>query len=286
MGLSVVIPCHNVESTIAEQLDALLAQEWSGEWEVVVVDNRSTDGTRTIVSELTVYHPRLRIVEAMERQSIAYARNTGIRSARFDSIAICDGDDVVGSGWVAAMGEALVEHELVAGRLDVHHLNPPWLAATRGSTIGGVSTFNDAFARVPGCNHGLRRRVWEKLGGFDESFSNLETVEDMDFSLRAWQAGIEAWHAPEALVFYRYRTDARSLWRQGRSYGRGRVRIARWLRAAGHPVPRFPGWKSWLWLVLSAPAAVTPRRFKAWLWVAANRLGHVDGSLRYRILHL
>ena len=48
MQISVVMPLRNVESTLAEALDALLAQKWSGDWEVVLVNNRSTDSTLAI----------------------------------------------------------------------------------------------------------------------------------------------------------------------------------------------------------------------------------------------
>ena len=51
MDLSVIVPCHNEESTLPEQLDALAAQEYDGDWEVVVVDNRSTDATAALVQE-------------------------------------------------------------------------------------------------------------------------------------------------------------------------------------------------------------------------------------------
>ena len=51
VDLTVVIPAHNAAATLGRQLDALVAQEWSGSWEVVVVDNRSTDATVYCVAE-------------------------------------------------------------------------------------------------------------------------------------------------------------------------------------------------------------------------------------------
>ena len=51
MDLSVVIPAHNVAETLGAQLDALAAESWDGEWEIVVVDNCSTDGTAALVRD-------------------------------------------------------------------------------------------------------------------------------------------------------------------------------------------------------------------------------------------
>ena len=59
MELSIIIPSHNVADTLAEQLDALLDQRWDGEWEIVVVNNRSTDGTAALVEEYAAKHPRV-----------------------------------------------------------------------------------------------------------------------------------------------------------------------------------------------------------------------------------
>lgn len=284
MGLSVVIPAYNVAATIEEQLSALLEQTFSEPWEILVVDNRSTDDTLAIVSKLAEEHPRIRIIRAFDRQGIGYARNTGARAARYESIAICDGDDIVGPGWLTAMGEALRDHDLVVGRLEVDRLNAPWLACSRGRPAPGIELFHGIFPRLHGCNHGFQRRIWADLGGFDETFT--ETVEDHDFSLRAWNAGYPVHYAPDAIVHYRYRSSLRSLWRQGRSYGTGRAHVVRRLRRLGYRPPLFPGWKSWLWLLVSTPLAVTPHRFKRWVWVLANRLGQLEGSVRYRVLYL
>jgi glycosyltransferase involved in cell wall biosynthesis len=59
MDLSVVIPAHNVAATLGDQLDALAAESWDGEWEIVVVDNCSTDGTAALVRDHAARNPRL-----------------------------------------------------------------------------------------------------------------------------------------------------------------------------------------------------------------------------------
>src|SRR4051794_611750 len=87
--LSVVIPAHNEERTIAAQLDALLAQEWDGSWEVVVVDNRSTDATAAVVQGYADRDDRVRLARAPERAGLNFARNAGIEASRGRSFALC-----------------------------------------------------------------------------------------------------------------------------------------------------------------------------------------------------
>lgn len=286
-SLSVVIPCRDVEETLGEQLSALLGQEWSEPWEVVVVDNGSTDGTGDLVGDLMRQHPRLRLVRATEGSGISYARNAGVRAALGDAVAICDGDDVVAPGWVAAMGRAIEHHQLVTGPLEVEELNPQWLARSRGSgqrTEPG--TYYGLFPCASGGNIGFRREVWESLGGFDERMAFLG-AEDVLFSLEAHLAGIDLGFAPDAVLHYRYRTDAAALFRQGRVYGRGRVAIASTLRDRRLPrPPALAGWRSWLWLLVHLLDVRTPEGRAVWSWVAGNRLGQLEGSVHQRIVLL
>lgn len=285
LDLSVVIAAHNEERRLGEQLTALAEQKWPDhEWEVVVVDNRSTDGTRAVAESFSVRLPQLRVVPARDRAGQSYARNTGVRAARSDRIAFCDADDVVGRGWVAAMGDALEQHELVAGVLDVDRLNPKWLADSRGRRAeGSMLVLHGLFPVAPSGNLGLRRSVWESIGGFAE---HLSGAEDIHFSMEAWRRGMDVFLEPRAVLHYRYRDDARSLWRQGRSYGRGRATVCRDLRRHGFAPSRFSGWKSWVWLIVHLPSARSREGRLVWVWVAANRWGQVEGSIRNRSLYI
>lgn len=282
--LSVVIPALNEERTLPAQLEALLAQEWTGSWEVVVADNGSTDGTAEVVRRFSAGYPRVRLVEAGARPGLNACRNAGAAAGRGRSFALCDADDLVGDGWVSAMGEALRDHELVTGPLELDRLNPGWLAATRGrGDERGVPTFYGVFPYARGGNLGLQRATWERLGRFDEDFPN--GAEDIEFGLRAWHAGVPLHFVEGAIVHCRYRSRPRELWRQGTTYGRSRPLIRRRLKELGAPAPApIAGWRSWLWLAAHLPGLRSPEGRAGWVWVAANRLGHVQGSLRHRCL--
>ena len=282
--LSVVIPAKNAEATLGKQLDALLKQVDSLDAEIIVVDNGSTDRTPELVRSYARRTSLVRLVSAARGSGVAYARNVGVLEARSPCIAICDADDLVSEGWVEAMGEALRTHELVTGPLELERLNPVSLAGSRGQGHDGPTSFLGIFPFASGGNLGLQRAVWERLGGFDESFHG---TEDIEFSLRAWLAGIRLTFVPEAIVHYRYRATAQDLWRQGRSWGASRPLIYRKLRAAGKPVPsRFAGWKSWAWLAVHLGALLSASRRLSWVWVAANRIGHLQGSLKHRTLFI
>lgn len=283
MELSVVIPARDVAGTLAEQLDALLAQRFDGEWEIVVVDNRSTDGTGLLARGYADRCPRVRVVDAGERDGLCYSRAVGVDAARADAIAICDGDDVVAPGWVAAMADALRVHPVVTGALEIDRLNPPWLAASRGRPDRTrVGTWYGCFPLVSGGNVGFRREVWREVGGFDEHFLG---AEDAEFSLRLFRRGIPVTFLPDALIHYRYRASARVLWRQGLVYGSGRPRVRRRMRDLGMRVPPpFTGWRSWTWLVVHLPDLTSAAGRARWVWVAGNRIGHVVGSVQTRTL--
>jgi glycosyltransferase involved in cell wall biosynthesis len=284
LRLSVVVPARNAAETIGEQLDALLARRQK-DFEVIVVDNCSQDGTADIARRFAKLDDRVRVIEANEGSGVSYVRNRGIEAAVCDSIAICDSDDVVSPQWVEVMSDALQTHSLVTGPLNVRDLNPDWIAESRGlATEKSAPTFHNSFPYAHGCNLGLRRELWEALGGFDES---ALSCEDMHFGLRAHLLGRSAVFEPRAVVLYRYRTQARQLFGQGRSYGNWRPFIFRCAKDAGLTVPsRAAGWRSWLWLIGHLPSVISAGGRSRWCWVAGNRLGQVEGSVRHRTLFL
>jgi hypothetical protein len=105
--------------------------------------------------------------------------------------------------------------------------------------------------------------------------------------LRAAAAGIAVQFVPEARIQYRYRDDVASLWRQGRFYGGSVPQLAVRARQLGlQPPSRWNGLKSWAWLVINAPKLAKADERLAWLWVLANRIGALEGSLRARTFYV
>ena len=175
LDLCVVLPCHNVADTLAEQLEALTAERWRGSWTILVVDNRSTDGTAAVAME---YRERgVHLLAADEGSGVAYVRNAGAAAvASSRSVAFCDGDDVVQPGWVAALGDALEGHDLVSGVIDTQRLNPSWLARSRPMADSGEMPYFGGTPFASGGNCGIRMSLYHRLAGFDESFSGLDDI--------------------------------------------------------------------------------------------------------------
>lgn len=278
VDLSVVIPARDAAATLGPQLDALLAQEWAGRWEVVVVDNGSTDATPALVERYAAREPRVRLVQATERSGVAHCRNVGIDRARGTSVAMVDADDVVAPGWLPAMADALRDADFVTGPLDIEALNPTWVLETRGRAIAsGPGSFFGLFPFAHSCNLGVRRALVRDSGGFDE---RLPAGEDIELSLRLSRAGVRLHFVDEALVHYRYRTSLRALWRQARAYGRVKPELARRARLAGLAVPRGSSWRGWLWLVRRVGLLGSRPGRAQWVWAAAGRVGESEALLR------
>jgi glycosyltransferase involved in cell wall biosynthesis len=277
--LSVVVPVRNATATIRGQLDALLGQTWDGTFEVVVADNGSTDGTRTVVEEYAARDERVRLVDASDRPGVGHCRNAGIRAARAPAIAMCDADDVVHPGWVRAMGDALREHEFVTGPLDITTLNPEWVRDTRGRALAdGPGQFFGVLEFAHSCNVGFRKELVDRAGAFDE---HLVAGEDIELSARFLRAGVPLTYVEDAVVSYRYRDTVAGLWRQSRSYGQVRPELFRRVAATGVEVPEAGGdLRSWAYLVRHVGLLGSKAGRAKWVWVAGGNVGRLEGALR------
>jgi len=287
VDLTVVVPVYNGAATLAEQLDALAGQDWDGAWEVVVVDNGSTDDTPRIVARAVAAHERIRSVRADDAHNLSYVRNVGVQASSAAAVAFADADDVVGAGWVAAIGRALAEHPLVGSRLEYGRLNPPGSAAGRAEFQStGIGRFY-GLPNLAGAGHGCQREVFDRLGGNDERWD--DTGEDFDFSFRAARdLGIEPTFVPDAVYHYRRRNEPRAAFRQARRYGRSHVALYREF-GRGDPANR-PSQrravKTDLWLLAHAHHGLRRATRLGWAWKAGIRLGRLEGSLRTRTLYL
>lgn len=272
---SVVMPCFNVADTLEAQLERLEPQLAIADAELILIDNNSSDATLDLARSASERNDRIVVSEATDGQGVAYARNAGVALARSDRFLFCDADDIVTDGWVSSMSSGLDQHPVATGSLDVEALNGKDLVASRGPARR--PTFYGLFPIAAGGNMAVRRSAWERIGPLDE---DLPSLEDMEWSLRASLEGCDIGWLPDASIQYRYRTDARALWRQGFAYGRSRAPIARKLfEATGQRPGAFTGFRSWVWLALHLPLAVLPSRRPAIAWVAGNRLGQLRGSI-------
>lgn len=135
--VSVVIPAYNAAGTIGAQLAALAGETSERSFEVLVVDNNSSDARAEVVAAHAGTVPGLRVVTAKERAGAAHARNAGVREARGNLLLFCDADDEVHAAWLDEMADALATADMVGGAIEMDQLNPPngpALSAPRATT--------------------------------------------------------------------------------------------------------------------------------------------------------
>jgi len=291
MKLSVIIPCLNAENTIATQLEALANQHWSESWEVIVSDNGSMDNSLTIVEQYKNRLPNLRIVDASDQRGSAHALNIGAQAAIGESLAFCDADDEVAPGWVAAMGEALSKYDFVACRMDIDKLNPPWVKRSRRNPQQeGVQKYDypPYLPHAGGGTIGVKRWLYEAVGGFDESLSLLH---DTDFCWKVQLKGIKLHFVPDAVIHIRFRDSIKGIYQQALGYGEYNVKIYRRYRSLGMPKLSCKQgiliWKSFIKsFIRSIPGIRDKGNVAYWAWQVGYRMGRLKGSIKCRVFAL
>jgi glycosyltransferase involved in cell wall biosynthesis len=249
LKISVVLCTYNRCRSLANTLQSLAASKLPDtvEWEVLVVDNNSDDGTRETIDDFCrKYVPHFRYLFE-SRQGKSHALNTGVREARGDVLAFTDDDVVVeatwlenlttalrSGGWVGAGGKVLPEQGFVP---------PRWLAMNGRYSMGGVlALFNrgDKPGQLDwapfGASMAFRREMFEKYGGFRTDLgpppSDLRG-EDTEFGYRLMAAGEQLWYAPSAIAYHTIPANRiRKEYFLGWWFGFGRASVQKWGRGA------------------------------------------------------
>lgn len=206
--ISVVLPTFNGAAYLGESLNSIVDQSFSS-WELIVVDDGSTDTTPEIIQEFVDRDSRIRQVRHTENRNLPIALNTGFSEAKGQYFTWNSDDNVYDQNAFQRLNDVLKrsdEIDIVYADFDmidavgrrmraVHCLPPQELPIRNG--IGPCFLY--------------RRSVQDKLSGYEE---NLHCAEDWDFWLRAFIAGFRFYHIGDNL--YRYRDHDRSLTRSHR----------------------------------------------------------------------
>ena len=237
-SVSVVIPCFNEERFIGEVLENVARQRGEGEFEILVVDGMSTDGTRAAVERFIASRPEagVRLIDNPAR-NIPAALNRGIAAARGRVIARMDahsvpsenylrgclaqlgreGVAVVGMPWRISPGA-----DTLVARANAAAVSHPFGAGDAKYRVGGASAPSQFVDTVP---FGVfTKELWRQLGGYDEG---LLANEDYDFNYRVRQQGGGVLLDTSGYCTYFARPTLGALARQYFRYGVWKARMVR-----------------------------------------------------------
>jgi succinoglycan biosynthesis protein ExoA len=238
--VSIVVPCRNEVKYIARCLSSLLSQERpNGDFEILIADGMSDDGTRLILEQFVRDREEVRVIDNVGR-IVSTGLNAAIRCARgrfilridahteyapdyvCQSIAVLEetGADAVGGPWVAR-GMSSAERAIAA-------------AFQSRFCAGGARVHDPKYegaidAVYLGC---WRRELFAQVGMFDE---DLVRNQDDEFSLRLIRLGRKLWQSPRIRSWYTPRGSLRAVFRQYAQYGYWKVRVIQ-----KHKIPASP----------------------------------------------
>jgi glucosyl-dolichyl phosphate glucuronosyltransferase len=239
--VSVVIGTYNRSEILRGALETLMDQDTGGaEYEVIVVDNNSTDDTRNMVANLRDRLGRNNLIYCFERkQGVSHARNHGIGVARGRLIAFTDDDIRPARNWIASVREGFERFpkaDCIGGKV----LPPPstafprWLTAKHWTPLAlldlGDKPLSLDVRTGPGlvaANVAVRASVFAKVGTFQPELQRVKnsigSMEDQEFQLRLMNAQKNLMYVPELVVHAhvfpeRLTKDYHRRWHRGHGY--------------------------------------------------------------------
>ncbi len=220
--ISVVVCSYNGARTIGDCLEALGRLAYPN-YEVIVVDDGSTDTTATIARRYDC-----RLIRTKNR-GLATARNTGLEAASGEIVAYIDDDAYPDPHWLTYLAATFLStsHAGVGGP----NLAPPGdgpvaecVARAPGGPIHVLVTDREA-EHIPGCNMAFRKTALEAIGGFDPQFR--AAGDDVDVCWRLQEQGWTLGFHSAATVWHHRRNSLRTYWRQQIGYGRAEAMLER-----------------------------------------------------------
>ena len=213
--IAAIICTHNRDSYLGAAIDSLLQQDCT-DYEIIVVDNASSDRTKSVV-EQRLDNPLLKYVYEPEL-GLSVARNRGAKETTAPILAYLDDDAVASPQWLKVITQAYQRNEKLAiaggpvtlilpeGRTSL----PKWLNQEMAGALGSydlgdkIVYLNNPNLTPRGLNYSLRRSFLEEIGGFDPNLGrvgkNLLSNEELLMTELALEKGWQVAYLPEALA--------------------------------------------------------------------------------------
>lgn len=216
--ISVIISTYNRAHLLPVALKSLLAQNAKdARYEIIAVDNNSTDDTRRVVESFIKEAEGGNLRYVFEgKQGLSHGRNAGIETARAPLVAFTDDDVCPRADWVARIVKAFdkyTEAQFVGGKvLPCWEREPPaWLTRAHWSPLALVD-YGDAPRRINaenplaviGANFAFRRQAFVKVGMFAPDLQRvgdgIGSMEDHEMLARLWRAGEHGMYVPDLVI--------------------------------------------------------------------------------------
>jgi GT2 family glycosyltransferase len=213
--VSIIVCSYNGAKTLAECLESLGKLDYP-HYEVILVDDGSTDNTREIAARF----PSVRYVH-QTNHGLSHARNHGAAIAQGEIFAYTDSDCMADPDWLYYLLSTLLSGNYAG--VGGPNVSPPaqsWVQACVAAAPGGPShvLLTDTVAEhIPGCNMAWYRWAFENIGGFDPEYH--KAGDDVDFCWRVQQAGHAIAFSPTAVVWHHRRFTLRAFRKQQEGYG-------------------------------------------------------------------
>lgn len=295
--VSIVAPAYNEGENIRPCVNSLKAQDFPKErFEIIIVDNNSTDNTLEIIKGLDVIHT----IE--NRKGRGEARNAGIRMAKGDIIALIDSDCVAERNWLSHIVSAFADPNIgcVAGEIvAVENENSSMLERyliKKGHLSQKEHVEHPFCPYAATANAAYRRDVFNKIGLFAEKMSS---EEDADLSWRMQLfTDYRVAYVPEAVVFHPYEASLKELFKQKRrhaysgvnlykiykEYRKSEVKSLKNLYWEYHSI--FRRWLKVLRYKLQNNPGPCPVNKYQLILETAQKMGLIQGSLRHRVWYV
>ncbi len=227
-SVSVVIPVYNDPTGITTTLESLSDNTDSTAYEILVVDNNSTDRTPEIIQDYATKHDRITHLTEDTIQSSYAARNTGIDHANGDILCLLDADQRVTDGWLETAVTHMVDHDVdyLAPNIELEAPEQPSLTAQYNLVSGfPIEQFIAEHHYAPTSCLFVTRELLDDIGRFDD---RLVSGGDLEFGNRAHEAGYELGFCPDATVIHPTRNSFESLFKRNIRIGRGHCQLQRY----------------------------------------------------------
>ncbi len=217
-----IIPVYNDIKGVRDTLESMENQSLEKEdFEVIIVDNNSTDGTNRVVTEFEDRNSNFIGVEENRIQSSYAARNKGIRKSKGDIICFIDSDMWVESSYLADIKQYFVENEeieYIGCNVKMVRTSDSLTSLYNKRKGFPVEDYLEKKNFAPTCCLSVRSEIFEDLGYFRES---LISGGDKEFGLRTYRAGYKMRYVPEIRVYHPTRNKVQDIAQKYFRIGRG-----------------------------------------------------------------